>query len=263
MLTPQGPERTPPVEQAQQLLSQQATERATSSFLSSIANELRTPLVSIMGALSSLQEDISPLDEETRLDLIENAAAEAERLNGIVGNLIDMARVETDAIELTLSPCDVMDVIGSALQRLNIRIKERPVDVCVAPVLPLVPMDFTLMVKVLVHLLDNAVQYSPPDTPILVQAHTDSDCLEIIVANRGVGIPPDDLTRVFDKFYRVPRSDGGPGIGLGLAICKGILTAHGGGIRADQREGGGTIITMTLPLSSDYPNGNLRLDVLE
>ncbi|MGE5263961.1 MAG: sensor histidine kinase [Acidobacteriota bacterium] len=247
MLTPQGPECTPPVEQAEQLLLQQATERATRAFLSSIANELRTPLVSIMGALSSLRQDGAPLDEETRQDLIENAAEEAERLNGIVGNLIDIARVETGAIELTLSPCDVMDVIGSALQRLNTRLKERLVDVRVPPVLPLVPMDFTLMVKVLVHLLDNAVQYSAPDTPILVQAHTDGDCLEISVADRGFGIPPDDLTRVFDRFYRVPRSDSGSGIGLGLAICKGILTAHGGSIRADHREGGGTIITMTLP----------------
>ncbi len=263
MLTPQGTERTLSKEQAQQLLWQQAGDRATRAFLRSIVNELRTPLVSIMGALSSLQEEGAPLDEQTRQDLIENAAAEAERLNGLVGNLFDMARIETGAVEFMPSPCDVMDVIGSALQGVDARLKGRPVDVRVSPDLPLVPMDFTLMVKVLVHLLDNAIQYSAPDTPILVQAYTDGDHMEIMVADRGIGIPSADLTRVFDRFYRVPRPDGRPGLGLGLAICKGILAAHRGDIRADRRDGGGTIITMTLPLSISQPNGNRHGNVLE
>ena len=263
MLTPQGTERTLSKEQAQQLVLQQAGDRATRAFLRSIVNELRTPLVSIMGALSSLQEEGAPLDEQTRQDLIENAAAEADRLNGLVGNLFDMARIETGAIEFMPSPCDVIDLIGSALQGLDTHLKGRPVDVRISPDLPLVPMDFTLMVKVLVHLLDNAIQYSAPEMPILVQAYTEGDHMDLMVADRGNGIPSADLTRVFERFYRVPRPDVRPGLGLGLAICKGILAAHRGRIRADRRDGGGTIITISLPLSISQPNGNRHGNVLE
>ncbi len=247
-------ERAPLVGQAEPPLSHQAMERAASALLGAISHDLRTPLTSIQGVLSYLQEDAahrdaaSHLDEATRQSLIDLAAEEAERLNRFIGNLIDMTRVEAGAIQVTPTPCDVQDVIGTALRRLNGQLKDRRVSVHVAPALAPVPMDFALMVKVLVHVLDNAVRYSPSGTPILVRAKASGENLEITVADRGMGIPPDDLTRVFDKFYRVGRTEEATGTGLGLAICKGIVEAHDGSIRADQRPGGGVVVTIKLPL---------------
>jgi two-component system sensor histidine kinase KdpD len=142
----------------------------------------------------------------------------------------------------------VQDVIGSVLDRLTVLLRDRPVNVDVPTALPLVPMDFVLIVQVLVNLLDNAIKYSSPGTPIDVQARVAGPNLEITVADRGVGIPPEDLARVFDKFYRVQRPNGLGGTGLGLTICKGIVEAHGGQIKATNREGGGTVLSLTLPL---------------
>jgi len=242
-------ERAQLAEQARQAQLLQATEKLQTALLNSISHDLRTPLVSITGALSSLQEDGVNLDDDTRKNLVDTASAEAERLNHLVGNLLDMTRVEAGAIHASREPCDVQDVIGSALERLNVLLKDRRVEVKVSPDLPLVPMDFVLMVQVLVNLLDNAIKYSAPGTPIEVTARTIERNLEIQVADRGIGIPPEDLTRVFDKFYRVQRPGGVIGTGLGLAICKGIIEAHGGRIQADNRIGGGTVVTATLPLA--------------
>jgi two-component system sensor histidine kinase KdpD len=242
-------ERAQLAEQARQAQLLQATEKLQTALLNSISHDLRTPLVSITGALSSLQEDGVNLDDDTRTSLVDTALAEAERLNHLVGNLLDMTRVEAGAIHAEREPCDVQDVIGSALDRLNVMLKDRRVNVQVPPKLPLVPMDFVLMVQVLVNLLDNAIKYSPPATPIDVTARAVGANLEIQIADRGVGIPPDDLTRVFDKFYRVQRPGEVNGTGLGLAICKGIVEAHGGAIKAENRAGGGTVIQLTLPLT--------------
>ncbi len=242
-------ERAQLAEQARQAQLLQATEKLETALLNSISHDLRTPLVSITGALSSLQEDGVHLDGDTRKSLIDTASAEAERLNHLVGNLLDMTRVEAGAIHAKQEPCDVQDVIGSALDGLNVPLKDRRVDVHVPPELPLVPMDFVLMVQVLVNLQDNAIKYSPPAEPIEVIARLVGANLEIQIADRGIGIPPEDLTRVFDKFYRVQRPGGVNGTGLGLAICKGIVEAHGGSIKAENREGGGTTITLALPLA--------------
>jgi two-component system sensor histidine kinase KdpD len=241
-------ERAQLAEQARQAQLLQATEKLQTALLNSISHDLRTPLVSITGALSSLQEDSISLDEATRQSLVETAYEEARRLNRLVGNLLDMTRIEAGAMRVIAEPCDVQDVIGSTLDRLADRLKDRPVTVDVPPTLPLVPMDFVLIVQVLVNLLDNALKYSPPDTPIEVRAQLADAYLEIAVADRGVGIPPEDLVRVFDKFYRVQQPGSVTGTGLGLSICKGIIEAHGGTIKADNHAGGGTVVILRLPL---------------
>ena len=241
-------ERAQLAEQARQAEVLQATEKLQTALLNSISHDLRTPLVSITGALSSLQEDDVELDDATRRSLVENAREEAERLNRLVGNLLDMTRIEAGALKVASEPCDVQDVIGAALERLGDRLRSRPLTVDVPPDLPLVPMDFVLTAQVLVNLLDNAFKYSPANAQIEVRARVEGPEAHIEIADRGVGIPPADLERVFDKFYRVQQRGQVTGTGLGLSICKGIVEAHGGRIWAENRTGGGARITFALPL---------------
>lgn len=235
-------------EQARQAQMLKATEKLQSALLNSISHDLRTPLVSITGTLSDLAEDSVAIDEDTRRSMVETAYGEAQRLNHLVGNLLEITRIEAGAMQARRELCDVEDVIGSTLEQLADRLKSRQVKTAVAGSLPLVPMDFVLIVQVLVNLIDNALKYSPPGTCVEVQARAAGDHLEIQVMDRGIGIPTSDLPRVFDKFYRVQRPDGVSGTGLGLAICKGIVEAHAGRIWADHREGGGTVFTVLLPL---------------
>jgi two-component system sensor histidine kinase KdpD len=161
-----------------------------------------------------------------------------------------MTRIESGALKLNLQPGDIQDVIGTALEQLGKRAADHQIKVEVPEDFPLIPMDFTLMVQVVVNLLENAVKYSPRDSLIEVSAELagKNACLE--VADCGVGIPAEDLARVFDKFYRVQRPESVSGTGLGLSISKGIVEVHHGGIQAHNRAGGGTIIHVDLPL---YP----------
>jgi len=241
-------ERAQLAEQARQAQLLQATEKLQTALLNSISHDLRTPLVSITGALSSLQEDDVELDEATRRSLVENAREEAERLNRLVGNLLSMTRIESGALRVVFEPSDIQDVIGVALEQVSDRLPDSRVVVHVPDNLPLVLVDFVLIVQVLVNLLDNAIKYSAADTPIEIAAQPAAAFLEVEVRDRGMGIPRDDLRRVFDKFYRVQRPENVSGTGLGLSICKGIVEAHGGFIVAENRPGGGTIITFALPL---------------
>ncbi len=267
-------ERTQLAEQARQAQLLQATEKLQTAVLNSISHDLRTPLVSITGTLSSLLEDSPQLDAETRRNMVETAYEQAQRLNHVVGDLLDMSRIEAGAMRVKQEPCDAQDVIGSALDRLAKPLQDRNVTVNIKSTLPMVPMDFVLMVQVIANLLDNAIKYSLPETPIQIDVGMSEDHLQIQVADRGIGIPRQDLTRVFDKFYRVQRpesprklvrlearpaladkyfrvqrSEKVTGTGLGLSICRGIVEAHGGAIRAENRAGGGTIIALTLPLA--------------
>jgi len=241
-------ERASLAEQAQQAELLQATEKLQTALLNSISHDLRTPLVSITGALTSLDEQSDSLKEEYRKSLIVTAREEADRLNRLVGNLLSMTRIESGAIKLHLEPGDIQDVIGTALEQLGKRISNHKVQVAVPTDFPLVPMDFTLIVQVLVNVLENAVKYSPKDSLIEVSADLRGEKARLQIADSGVGIPSDDLARIFDKFYRVQRPESVSGTGLGLSISKGIIDIHNGQIYARVRDEGGTIITIELPL---------------
>jgi two-component system sensor histidine kinase KdpD len=241
-------ERARLAEQAHDAQLLQAAERLQTALLNSISHDLRTPLVAVTGALSSLAESGYAMDDEIRQSLIETALEEADRMNRLVGNLLNMTRLEAGALQVVKQAGDVQDAIGTALENLRERLRDRQVAVKVPEETPLVPMDFVLIVQVLVNLIDNSLKYSPPDSLIEIQVKASGGEAIIRVYDRGVGIPAGDLEHVFDKFYRVQRPENISGTGLGLSISKGIVEAHGGRIWAEKRPGGGTVVTFALPL---------------
>jgi two-component system sensor histidine kinase KdpD len=241
-------ERVQLSERAQQAKILEATEKLQSALLNSLSHDLRTPLVSITGAVSSLDDQAETLSEEDRRTLIRNAREETDRLNRLVGNLLSMTRIESGALYLHRQPEDVQDIIRTAVELLGTRAAGNPIRVNVPPDFPPVPADFALIAQALVNILENAIKYSPPGSPIDIHAGEDGSTAHIEVADRGVGIPPEEAVHVFEKFYRVQRPENVNGSGLGLSICKGIIDAHGGKIYALPRAGGGTVIAIELPL---------------
>jgi len=246
-------ERTQLAEEVRNAEILEATEKLQTALLNSISHDLRTPLVSIIGVLSSLQEEGIRLDDSARGTLIQVAREQAERLNHLIANLLDVTRIEAGAMRISREPSDVEDIIGVALEHMSSHSDNRPIKIDLPAEIPFVSADFGLIVQVFVNILDNALKYSPPGSPIEVDGRQVAQQVEITIADRGVGIPPQDLLRVFDKFYRVQRPDNVTGTGLGLAICKGIVEAHGGRIAAENRPGGGTIIRFTLPAAEAIP----------
>lgn len=249
-------ERIQLAERARQAQMLQDKEKLQTALLNSISHDLRTPLASITGTLSSLREDDPALDAATRRELIENAWEEADRMNRLVGNLLNMTRVEAGAITLSLQPCDVQDLLGAALNMLDQRFQSRPIQIDLPQELPLVSLDFVLITQVLVNVIDNACKYSPADSLITITVQQVDRSVCIQVADNGRGIPPEDVDRVFEKFYRVPNSNNIGGAGLGLSICRGLVEAHHGKIWAAPNQEKGTIVNILLPgvTSSEVQN---------
>jgi two-component system sensor histidine kinase KdpD len=223
------------------------TEQLRSSLLSSVSHDLRTPLGVVTGATSALLDEHGPKDEAARRELLQTAHEEALRLSRLVRNLLDMTRLEAGALRVKKEVQPFEEVVGGALNRVDDRMRGRPVHTDVPPDLPLVALDAVLLEQVLVNLLENALKYTPPGSPIDVAVRTSGDDLEVTVADRGPGVAAKDAERIFEKFYRAKEGQGG-GVGLGLAICRAIVAAHGGRIAVEPREGGGASFRFTLPL---------------
>jgi len=246
----QAIERVQLAQEAAQAQLLRETEKLQTTLLNSISHDLRTPLASITGALSSLRDDAAFLDEAARTILLNTAWEQAGRLNTLLGNLLEMTRLEAGAMKVRLEPCDVQDLIGVALAQLGDRTEGRAIEVDIPHDLPLVPLDFVLMVQVLVNLLDNAVKYSPPDQPVSLRAYLAGDQLRLEVLDRGPGVAAQEVEQIFNKFYRGSQAKGVGGSGLGLSISKGIVEAHQGCIWAERRSGGGLMVGLVLPLVS-------------
>jgi len=240
------------VEQAAHAQALAESDRLKSALISSVSHDLRTPLAVIKGAVSTLLADDVDWDRTTRHTLATTIDSEADRLNRIVGNLLDMSRIEAGALPVARDWQDIAELIGSVLQRMAGQLDGHPVAVEVAPELPLVSINATLMDQVLTNLVENAIKHTPPHTPIMIMAQRSAagapPGITVAVRDHGPGIPPDQWLRIFDKFYRMRTGDNEVGgSGLGLAICKGIVEAHGGQIWAQNSPDGGALLSFTLP----------------
>jgi len=248
-------ERAQLADRAQKEEVEVEAERLRTSLLSSLSHDMRTPLGAITGAASSLLEDPGKgtIAEPARRELLQSILDEANRMNRLIGNLLDMIRVESGALKVQKEWQPLEEPVGVALIRLQDRLREHPVEVHLPPDLPLVPMDGVLIEQVFVNLLENAVKYTPPGTPIEISGAKLDGRVRVDVADRGPGVPAGEERRIFDKFYRVAGEGPVSGVGLGLTICRGIITAHGGRIWVENRPGGGALFRFTLPLGAEPP----------
>jgi len=244
-------ERANLADEAQQAQVRIETERLRNSLLSSVSHDLRTPLATIKGAATTILENGSKLDARTRQELLESVREEADRLNRLVQNLLEMTRLESGALQLRKEWHPLEEVIGAALSRLGKQLADRRVDTHVPTDLPLVPIDDVLIEQVLVNLLDNAIKYTPTSSPIRILATSTDEAVTVEVADHGPGLPRGEEDKVFEKFYR--GLPGGRGAGLGLAISQGIVKAHGGHIWAQNLPEGGVAFLFTLPLAGKPP----------
>jgi two-component system sensor histidine kinase KdpD len=237
---------------AERALLTAETERLRSALLSSVSHDLRTPLASITGAVSSLLESGGTVTDEARRELLETIQEESGWMDRLIRNLLDMTKLESGTLRLQKEWHPLEEIVGAALGRLEDRLKDRKVTTRLAEDLPLVPLDGMLIEQVLVNLLENALKYSEPGTPILVSAWAEQDGVTVEVADEGPGLPPGEEDRVFEKFVR-HAGTGRPGAGLGLAICRGVVTAHGGRIWAQNRLERGATFRFTLPVPAEKP----------
>lgn len=220
------------------------SEKLRNTLLSAVGHDLRTPLSSITGAASTLcaQPNLSP----QTASLASSIHNEASRLNKLVRNLLDVTRMESGALSLNRQPYFVDELIGSALERWKESIAKYSVSLQVERDLPLLNIDGVLIEQVLINLLENAARYTPEERNIIVTASQTPYAVEISIADSGIGILAGSETSIFERYKRLSERKS-EGMGLGLAICKGIVEAHGGNIWVRNRKEGGAIFTFTLP----------------
>jgi two-component system sensor histidine kinase KdpD len=228
-------------------------ERLRSAMLTSVSHDLRTPLASIIGALSSLRSFGARYDAAAREELLATAQGEAERLDRFVGNLLDMTRLDAGAVVPRREAVEVGDLVSTALRRAAPLLSGHEVNSSVVPELPTLSLDFVLAEQILFNLLDNAAKYSPPGGRLSVEASLAGLRIEIVVRDEGPGLAEADLDRIFDKFYRAESGDRRrAGTGLGLAIARGFAEAMGGTLTARNRgDRSGAEFVLSFPVSSN------------
>lgn len=237
-------------EEAQAVKTLEASERLQAALFNSISHDLKTPLTSIMGSVSSLIDDEVIYDAEQKATLLRGIRQSAERMNRFVSNLLDMARLESGYMKLNTEWSDLQDIIGVTLRENNDILREHIIKVEIPDQVPLIKLDYALIEQVLTNLLHNAVKYSPPQSEIRISVTVQPDSMSVAISDQGEGIRPGDQEAIFDKFYRLQSPHNVSGTGLGLSICRGIIEAHGGRIWALNRPEGGSQFYFTLPIEA-------------
>ncbi|HME45869.1 MAG TPA: DUF4118 domain-containing protein [Syntrophorhabdales bacterium] len=240
-------------EEAEQAQWLRESEKLHTALLNSISHDLRTPLASITGAVTSLLSEESVYSRETKEILLQTIKEEAQRLNHFVANLLDMVRLESGVLKLNKEWCDIQDIVGVALRQTKDVLQGHPLRVTMPPGPPLVRADCGLIEHVMINLLENAAKYSPLDREISISAHYTNEALLISVSDLSPSIPKAEREHVFNKFYRLHYAKDVSGTGLGLSICRGIVEAHGGKIWVDPSPGYGNRFTFSLPASEPPP----------
>ncbi len=228
------------------------SERLSKTLLNSISHEIRTPIAAISSAAATLNAARDAGLGRVPWGMVDEIQEATRRLNRLVGNLLNMTRLETGHVKPKLDWCDVADLIQVTLKDIERELNQHEVQANLPAALPLVRLDFVLMQQVLTNLLLNAVVHTPPGTKVQVLAKVDKDTLVLTVADNGPGLPPEALPHLFDKFFRAPAAPAG-GTGLGLAIVKGFVQAHGGRVEATNQAAGGAAFKITLPLTKPPP----------
>lgn len=225
-------------------------DRLKTALLSMVSHDFRSPLASIKASASALLQDGSPMEASTQRELLAGIDQEADRLNRMVGNILSLSRLEADAWRPQCEATDPAELIGTALgsfsaeqnRRIRVELESSLAEVCLDPV---------QMAQVLHNLVDNALKYSPTDQPVTVVARREGPSAIVEVLDRGPGLPEGADERIFERFYRAPdfRESSVPGVGIGLAVCRGLVEAHGGQLSVHARPGGGTVFRVALPCS--------------
>jgi two-component system sensor histidine kinase KdpD len=225
------------------------SERLSKTLLNSMSHEMRTPIAVIKSAVSNLAQLQDPDLAEPQSAIIAAIQDATGRLNRLVGNVLEITRLESGHVKPRFSECDVRDLVHLAIDETETELAHHQVTVDIAPYLPMVPMDFVLMEQALANLLSNAAVHTAPGTQVLLSARMENNLLVLEVADRGPGIRPESLGRIFEKFYREPSAPTG-GTGLGLSLVKGFVEAQRGHVAAQNRAGGGAVFTIHLPLGN-------------
>jgi two-component system sensor histidine kinase KdpD len=226
------------------------SDKLKTAILSSVSHELRTPLSTIKAAASSLRSKEVSWGSTASAELISAIDDEADHLNMLVGNLLDMFRIESGALRPKREWNILSEIVGSVLARMKHLAEEHRISVDVSENLPLLPVDYVQMEQVFTNLLSNSLKYAPVNTTIRIHAQIEDQNIHVRVSNQGPPVPPEHLARIFDKFYRITAADRVTGTGLGLSICKGIIEAHGGKIWAENISDG-LAFNFILPLTWD------------
>jgi two-component system, OmpR family, sensor histidine kinase KdpD len=242
-------ERVHYIEVAQDALVRMESERLRNSLLAALSHDLRTPLTSLVGLSESLAMSKPPLTPAQQ-ELAEALQDETLRMSNLVTNLLDMARIQSGEVKLNLQWQPFEEVVGSALRASRSILARHEIQTRLAPGLPLVRFDAVLIERVLCNLVENAVKYTPAGSCIVMAAEVSGQFLEIAVYDNGPGLPVGREEAIFEKFTRGERESATPGVGLGLAICRAIVEAHGGTIHAGHSPIGGASIVFTLPLGT-------------
>lgn len=228
----------------------QESDNLKSSLLNSVSHELRSPLSAIKASVSSLRSGTVDWSSSDREELLATIEEETDHLNALVGNLLQMSRIESGALHLQKRWNSYEEIVMSAAAKMRKQLSAHTLQVNLPKDLPLVPTDYVLIEQVFTNLISNSVKYAPAGTVIAITAKVEGDTLHTMLTNQSPAVAEEHIERIFDKFYRITNADQITGTGLGLSICKGIIEAHGGKIWAENTPHG-FVFNFTLPLALD------------